>query len=93
MTLKTAVLEAIAERNDYDLEAIRRLENISVEQHKQRAIAEQMANYPSLIKKLADWVEEKRVTNVDIQLSRSDPMNKPHWVLDGSTAVLYVNTL
>ena len=96
MTLKEALLEEIALRNEFDVEAIKLLEGVYVEQHKQRAIAEQMVNYPSLIKGLVDMIEQEPVECVDIIVTKSDHHGKPYWMRSLSNpkiVALYMNNL
>ena len=95
MTLREAVLEEIATRNEYNVEAIKSLEKVYVEQHKQRAIAEQLVNYPSLIEKLIQMIEKNNIECADIHITKGDSYGKPHWVLSETNprkAVLFVNT-
>ena len=96
MTLKEALLEEIALRNEFDVEAIKLLEGVYVEQHKQRAIAEQMVNYPSLIKGLVNMIKTNDVNCVDILVTKADHHGKPYWMFSQANpqkAVLCVNSL
>ena len=96
MTLRDAILEEIALRNEFDVEAIKSLEVVYVEQHKQRAIAEQMVNYPSLIKGLVELINNNGVECVDIHITKVDHRGKPYWMLSQSNpkkAVLCMNSL
>ena len=94
MNLKDAILEEIAVRQNYDVSAIKSLENIYVEQHKQRAIAEHMVSYPSLIEQLAKMIKEDQITCVDIEITRAGCITKPRWIQNEShKAILVVNSL
>ena len=96
MNLREAVLEEIAIRHEYDVTAIKSLERVYVEQHKQRAIAEHLVSYPSLIKQLVKMIEEDKITCVDIQITRSGGISKPRWIkgqAGSNKAILVVNSI
>jgi hypothetical protein len=92
MDLSKAILEGIANKNKYDVEAINKLEGVGVEQHKQRAIVENMINYPSLIKELAYSVENEGIKYVDVEYVKNALRSKPHWIRVGkATLKLMIN--
>lgn len=93
ISLSRALLEEIALKTNYDVESIKILDGIKVDQHKQREIVENMINYPSLISKLATAVREKGISKVDVKYSHHAIESKPHWVnLTDDTYTLIVNT-
>ena len=92
MDLSKAILEGIASKNNYDVKSIELLKGIEVDQHKQRAIVENMINYPSLIIELATAVKKNGICKVDVKYSHHAIKPKPHWVnLTDDTYTLIVN--
>ncbi len=92
INLSRALLEEIALKNKYDIESIKLLDGIEVDQYKQRAIVENMINYPSLISELATAVRKKGICKVDVEYSHHAIKPKPHWVnLTDDTYTLIVN--
>lgn len=94
MNLKEAVLEEIAIRNNYDVTIINALEEVQVEQHKQRAIAEVLVSYPSLMGNLVNLMKKETIKSVDLYIMTKDPIHKPHWEMSKTrphTAVLVIN--
>lgn len=88
INLSRASLEEIALKTQYDVEL---LDGIKVDQHKQRAIVENMIKYPSLISELVTAVRERDICKVDVNYSHHIKP-EPHWVnLTDGTYTLIVN--
>ena len=92
MKLSSAIFEKIATQYEYDVEAIKKLDNIEVPQYMKREIVEAMVGYPSLIEELAIAAAKEGITSVDAKYSDHAIKDKPHWVhFNKATYTLVIN--
>lgn len=91
MNLKDSIIEELEFKANIDSKMLDSFEKISVEQHKRRALASALVDYPSLMGQLYEYMQEHEITVCDY-VERSHTMHtKPYWRFEADKATLYCN--